>query len=224
MLLKLFFISYLIKMSNQEKTTEYKIKPNSTIGIIGGGQLGRMICFAAHKMGFRTVIFVDQKNSPASFVTNQTIVADYGDQEALKKFASLVDVATFEFENIPAQTVEFLSSLKPVYPNTNVLKIAQNRITEKTFLNSIGIAIADFEPIENLEDLQRGLKKFGKAILKTATMGYDGKGQFVLENERQAENAWKKNSSQKLVLEKFCSFKSGLLNNKFCRFLKFEYS
>jgi 5-(carboxyamino)imidazole ribonucleotide synthase len=195
-------------MSNQEKITEFTMKQNSTIGIIGGGQLGRMTCFAAHQLGFRTVVFTDQKNSPASFVTNQTIVADYGDEEALKKFASLIDVATFEFENIPVKTVEFLTSLKPVYPNADVLKNTQNRILEKTFLNSIGVATAEFAEIKSLEDLQKNLKVFGKAILKTATMGYDGKGQFVLENEKQAQEAWLQAGSQKLVLEKFCPFES----------------
>jgi len=104
-------------MSNQEKITTFSAQPNSVIGIIGGGQLGRMACFAAHQMGFSTVVFTDQENSPASFVTNQTIVADYSDEKALKKFADLIDVATFEFENIPVKTVEFLSSLKPVFPN-----------------------------------------------------------------------------------------------------------
>ena len=191
-------------MPNQETI----LKTNSTIGIIGGGQLGRMACFAAHSLGFRTVIFTDQKNSPASFVTNQTIFADYDDKEALKKFASLIDVATFEFENIPAATVEFLSSLKAVYPNADVLKTTQHRILEKSFLNEIDVKTADFAEVKSLEDLQKNLTKFGKAILKTATMGYDGKGQFVLENAVDAEKAWKKAGSQKLILEKFCPFTS----------------
>ncbi len=177
-----------------------------TIGIIGGGQLGRMICFLAHKMGFRTVVFCDQKNSPASFVTNQTIVADYEDKAALTKFASLIDIATFEFENIPAATIEFLNSLKPVYPDVNVLKTTQHRILEKTFLNSIGVATAEFAAIESFDDLKNNLKKFSKAILKTATMGYDGKGQFVLTNEAEALQAWDLAKNQTLILEKFCPF------------------
>ncbi len=184
------------------------MKKISTIGIIGGGQLGRMICFYAHKMGFKTVIFSDLPNSPASFVTNQTIVADYTDKKALKKFAALVDVATFEFENIPFATADFVASQVELAPKAQVLKIAQNRILEKNFLNSIKVKTAEFAEISSLEDLQKNLKKFGKAILKTATMGYDGKGQFVLKTAADATKAWAKAKNQKLILEKFCPFDS----------------
>jgi 5-(carboxyamino)imidazole ribonucleotide synthase len=181
---------------------------SKTLGIIGGGQLGRMICFCAHKMGFRTVVLCDQENSPASFVTNNVIVADYNDKEALRKFASLVDVATFEFENIPFETAKYLSSEVEVCPSPQVLKIAQHRILEKNFLNSIGIKTAEYAEVFALEDLQENLKKFGKAILKTATMGYDGKGQFVLNDADDANKAWSQANSQKLILEKFCPFGS----------------
>lgn len=183
-------------------------KKISTIGIIGGGQLGRMICFCAHKMGLRTVIFTDQKNSPASFVTNEAIIAGYEDKAALKKFASLVDVVTFEFENIPFEAVNFLASEVDVCPNPQVLKITQHRLLEKNFLNSIGVKTADYAEITSLASLQENLKNFGKAILKTATMGYDGKGQFVLKNAADAESAWSQASAQKLILEKFCPFDS----------------
>ncbi len=179
-----------------------------TLGIIGGGQLGRMICFDAHKMGIRTVIFSDVENSPASFVTNQTIVAKYSDKKALKKFASLVDVATFEFENIPLEAAEFVASQVELCPKAEVLKITQNRILEKNFLNKIGVKTAEYAEISSLEELQKNLKKFGKAILKTATMGYDGKGQFVLKNAAEAQNAWAQAKNQKLILEKFCPFDS----------------
>jgi 5-(carboxyamino)imidazole ribonucleotide synthase len=182
------------------------MKKISTIGIIGGGQLGRMICFYAHKMGFKTVVFSDAQNSPASFVTNQTIVGDYSDKKALKKFCDLVDVATFEFENIPFETADFVASQVDLAPKAQVLKIAQNRILEKTFLNSIKVKTAKFAEISSLEDLQKNLKKFGKGILKTATMGYDGKGQFVLKNAAEAQKSWMKAKGQKLILEKFCPF------------------
>ena len=184
------------------------MKKISTIGIIGGGQLGRMTCFYAHKMGFRTVVLSDQENCPASFVTNKTIVADYEDKEALKKFAEIIDIATFEFENIPFETVSFLSGLVEVCPSAEVLKITQNRLLEKNFLNSIGVKTAEYAEILSLEDLQKNLEKFGKAILKTATMGYDGKGQFVLKNVSDAENVWSQAQGHKLILEKFCPFNS----------------
>ncbi len=184
------------------------MKKIQTIGIIGGGQLGRMICFYAHKLGFRTVIFTDQKNSPASFVTNQTIVGDFSDKKALKKFASMVDIATFEFENIPYEAAETVASQVEVCPHPDVLKTTQNRILEKKFLNSIGIKTAEFAVISSLSDLEKNLTKFKKAILKTATMGYDGKGQFVLKNVAEAKKAWVEAKNQKLILEKFCPFDS----------------
>ena len=180
----------------------------SKIGIIGGGQLGRMICFYAHKMGLETVVFTDQQNSPASFATNQTIVANYDDKNALKKFAQLVDVATFEFENIPVAAVKFIDSWVKVFPSPQVLEITQHRILEKNFLNSIGVKTAEYAEVSSLEDLQQNLKKFDKAILKTALMGYDGKGQFVLSNAFEAVAAWAKVEKQKLILEKFCPFDS----------------
>jgi len=167
-----------------------------------------MTCFAAHAMGFRTVVFTDQKNSPASFVTNQTIIADYSDIEALKKFASLVDVATFEFENIPFEPIKFLASQVELFPSPEVLKITQNRILEKNFLNSLEVKTTEYSEISSLESLQENLKNFGKAILKTTTMGYDGKGQLVLEDAVEARKIWPQVKSQKLILEKFCTFDS----------------
>ncbi len=178
-----------------------------TLGIIGGGQLGRMICFCAHKMGLRTVVFSDIANAPASFVTNQIIVADYSDQEALQKFAEMVDVVTFEFENIPLEALSFLSSKIEVCPNSEVLKITQNRILEKNFLNSIGAKTTEYVAVADGEDLQKNLKKFGKAILKTATMGYDGKGQYVLKAEEEIAIPLTLEPGA-LILEKFCPFDS----------------
>ncbi len=180
-----------------------------TIGIIGGGQLGRMTSHAAQALGYKTVIFADQENSPANFATDKSIIADYKDHEALKKFAALIDVATFEFENIPVESIEFLSALKPTFPSAQVLKITQNRILEKSFLNGIGVATTEFIEVKTLEDLSKNLAKFEKAVLKTATMGYDGKGQFVLENQGDAVQAWPQISTDpQLILEKFCPFLS----------------
>jgi len=179
-----------------------------TLGIIGGGQLGRMCCFAAHAMGFRVVIFSNQENSPASFVTNQVIIADYNDKKALEKFAKIIDVATFEFENIPFEGLSYLASKVEVFPKPEILRITQNRLLEKNFLNSIGIKTAKYAEISSLEELKQNLKKFKKAVLKTATMGYDGKGQFVLSNAAEAELAWPQAKLQKLILEEFCPFDS----------------
>ncbi len=179
-----------------------------TIGIIGGGQLGRMTCFAAQQMGFATVVFTDCENSPASFVTNKTIVANYDDAAALEKFASMVDVATFEFENIPLKPIQFLEKKAAVFPSSKILEITQNRILEKNFLNKIGVKTADYAEISSLEELKENLAKFKKAILKTATMGYDGKGQFVLVDALECDKIWVEVALQKLILEKFCPFDS----------------
>ncbi len=176
------------------------MKKISTIGIIGGGQLGRMTCFYAHKMGFKTVVLSDIADAPATFVTNQTIIADYSDKDALKKFAQMIDIATFEFENIPLEAVSFLAQHVEVCPNAEVLKITQHRVLEKDFLNSIGAKTADYAT----SNFEENLKKFGKAILKTATMGYDGKGQFVLK----AGDSLPELGSSPWILEKFCPFDS----------------
>jgi 5-(carboxyamino)imidazole ribonucleotide synthase len=184
------------------------MKKISTIGIIGGGQLGRMICFCANRMGYKVVIFSDTLGAPASFVTNQTIVADYSDKKALAKFAAMVDVATFEFENIPFETAEYVASKVQLFPKAEVLKVAQNRILEKAFLNSIKVKTAQYVEASSLDELLQGLEKFGKAILKTATMGYDGKGQVVLKTSDEAKAAWRKLKNEKLILEKFCPFDS----------------
>lgn len=184
-----------------------------TIGILGGGQLGRMTCFEAHKMGYKTVIYTDQPFSPASFVSNQTIIGDYKDKNKLEDFSEKVDLITFEFENIPLETVEFLEKNNKVFPDSQTLKITQNRILEKTFLNEINVNIADFVEIKSKKDLIANFDKFQKSILKTATMGYDGKGQFNISSESEIEDIWQeieKNNltKNKLVLEKFCPFLS----------------
>ncbi|MES2677677.1 MAG: 5-(carboxyamino)imidazole ribonucleotide synthase [Pseudomonadota bacterium] len=192
-----------------KKNNDKILKPNSTIGIFGGGQLGRMACGAAHELGYRTIIFSDVENSPASFVTNQTIVADYADQKALQKFADQIDIATFEFENIPVAAVEFVAAQKPVYPSADVLKITQNRLHEKDFLNQIGVKTADYLAINSLVDLQNGAQKFShQGVLKTTTMGYDGKGQQVLKAQSDLKGIWENFSGAKLILEKFVDFSS----------------
>jgi 5-(carboxyamino)imidazole ribonucleotide synthase len=177
-----------------------------TLGIIGGGQLGRMICFYAQMMGLRTVVLTDQKDSPASFVTNQTIVGDYLDKIALKKFCDAIDFATFEFENIPLETAEFVAQNSQLYPNVETLKITQNRILEKNFLNENQIKTAEYKVINSFDDLKKGLEIFKKAILKTAIMGYDGKGQFVLEDIESAQKVYENVKNYPLILEKFCRF------------------
>ncbi|MFT6219702.1 MAG: 5-(carboxyamino)imidazole ribonucleotide synthase, partial [Rickettsiales bacterium] len=189
------------------KKNKKPLAPNSTIGIFGGGQLGQMTARAANQLGYRTVIFSDSDNCPASFVTNQTIIAEYSDQKALQEFADKIDVATFEFENIPVGAVDFVVGQKPVYPKSDVLRITQDRLKEKNFLNQIGVATTGYFAINSLDDLKNNFsqKDNSKAILKTTTMGYDGKGQKVLDQNSDLSRIWQE-FSRELILEKFVNY------------------
>jgi len=182
--------------------------PVQTIGIIGCGQLGRMISFYAQMMGLKTVIFADSKDSPASYATNQTIIGNYQDEAALQRFCELIDIATFEFENIPLECAKYVASKVSLYPKAEILETTQNRINEKEFLRLNGAATVDFVEIKNFEDLLTNLKKFNKGILKTSLMGYDGKGQAVIDSEETAKEIWQNFSGKQLILEKFCPFDS----------------
>jgi 5-(carboxyamino)imidazole ribonucleotide synthase len=184
-----------------------------TLGIIGGGQLGQMTASAAKKMNIRTVIYTNQENSPASQRADKTIVSEYDNHEHLQEFANLCDVITYEFENIPVDSVALLEKTDKIFPSASILKITQNRILEKTFLNEIGIQTATFRKINTQADLENGFTDFGKSVLKTNTLGYDGKGQFVIEDKSHLSSIWQEiqvnNSiSNGLVLEKFCPFAS----------------
>ncbi len=184
------------------------ILPGATIGIIGGGQLGRMLAIAAAELGYLTHIYTPEQHSPASQVSWKTTVADYSDSKALQVFAGSVDVITFEFENIPHESLEMLESRRPVFPSAHVLKTGRNRIREKTFINETGIATAEFFKITHEEELKRATGKTGlPAILKTSELGYDGKGQVTLRPESDLAQAWKGLHTQEAVLEKFVDFR-----------------
>ncbi len=155
----------------------------STIGIIGGGQLGRMLAMAAARLGYRTIVLEPQPDCPAAQVANRQITAAYDDPAALAELAATSAVVTYEFENVPVTAAEALASRVAVYPPARALDVAQDRVTEKAFLNGIGIPTAQFHPVDNDEELTAALKAFGgSGILKTRRMGYDGKGQRVFRN------------------------------------------
>jgi len=155
----------------------------STIGIIGGGQLGRMLAMAAARLGYRTVVLEPQPGCPAAQLANRQIVAAYDDPDALAELAAATAIVTYEFENVPVEAAEALTAKVPVYPPARALEVAQDRVVEKSFLNAIGVPTADFCPIANDEELTEALKKFdGSGVLKTRRMGYDGKGQRVFRN------------------------------------------
>lgn len=179
----------------------------STIGILGGGQLGRMIALAAAKLGVKSHIYCPDPNSPAFDVTPLKTVAAYDDETALKIFAESVDLVTYEFENVPMRTAEFIEKFAPLAPGVKPLAISQDRVLEKTFLSQIGIAVAPWKPVTSLEDLHAAIAEIGTpSVLKTATLGYDGKGQRKIAIPNDAESAFAELKSDHLVLEGFIPF------------------
>ncbi|MFO0108975.1 MAG: 5-(carboxyamino)imidazole ribonucleotide synthase, partial [Alphaproteobacteria bacterium] len=157
------------------------VPPGSTIGIVGGGQLGRMLARAASRMGYKTHIYTPEKDSPASHVSTMTTIGAYQDASALRAFAQSVDVITFEFENIPAETLEMLDAITVVRPKPSVLFTTRHRNREKEFIRAQGIATAPFAPVRNDAELIEAIKTIGTpSVLKTCELGYDGKGQVVI--------------------------------------------
>jgi len=181
---------------------------DKTLGILGGGQLGRMSAQAATKLGIKTVIFTPEEGSPASQIADKTIIANYDDENALQKFSETVDVISYEFENIPVKTVRFLQNFKAVYPDDKLLEIAQNRIAEKTFLNTHGIPTANFKKGRGVSDIKNTLNdwKTGNAIIKTTRFGYDGKGQALIRSNDDIQTAWDALNSDIVIIEEVIDF------------------
>jgi 5-(carboxyamino)imidazole ribonucleotide synthase len=183
------------------------IAPGATIGILGGGQLGRMTALAAARLGYRCHVFAEEPDSPAAQVCEAATVAEFSDRAALESFAAAVDIATFEFENIPADSVRWVSALKQVVPRPEILEIAQDRLAEKDFLRSIDVDTAAYREISDLAALVRAMRDLGyPAVLKTVRMGYDGKGQLTLTPEANAEEAWHRIGGEIGILESFVDF------------------
>ncbi|MGF7006727.1 5-(carboxyamino)imidazole ribonucleotide synthase [Aminobacter sp. BE322] len=181
----------------------------ATIGIVGGGQLGRMLAMAAARLGYRTIVLEPQADCPAAQVANRQIAAAYDDPAALDELAGASAVVTYEFENVPVVAAEHLSRSAPVYPPARALEVSQDRLTEKTFLNGIGISTAGFRPVENDQDLADALHAFGgSGILKTRRMGYDGKGQMVFRNMTTGgfDGTCASLGNVPLILESFVAF------------------
>jgi 5-(carboxyamino)imidazole ribonucleotide synthase len=179
----------------------------STIGILGGGQLGRMLSLAASRLGFKTHIYCPDRASPAFEVTPHKTVAAYDDHPSLAAFAAVVDVITYEFENVPSGTAEYLAVLKPLRPGANALSIAQDRLAEKGFIGGLGVPVAPHGPIHEAADLAPALSELGgTAILKTTRLGYDGKGQRKVTSLAEATAAFSELQPHPLVLEAFVPF------------------
>jgi 5-(carboxyamino)imidazole ribonucleotide synthase len=183
------------------------LAPGATIGILGGGQLGRMTALAAARLGFRCHVFATEADSPAEQVCGAATVAEFSDRGALEGFASAVDIVTFEFENIPAEAVRLVSAVRPVLPRPEILEIAQDRLREKDFLRSIDVDTAAYREIADATALLRAMRDFGyPAVLKSVRMGYDGKGQVTLTPEIKAEEAWQRMSGEIGILESYVDF------------------
>ncbi len=183
------------------------INPNSTIGVFGSGQLGRMFAIEARKMGYRVHTYSPASDTPTGQVADFETDADYNDLDAVKRFARSVDVVTFEFENVPSQTIETASQFVDVHPKGEILHITQNRLREKNFLSNNGFPVTPFRHVKTLEDLKRGAAEIGiPCVLKTAGFGYDGKGQTRIRSQQDIEKAFRNLDDQEAILEAFVDF------------------
>jgi 5-(carboxyamino)imidazole ribonucleotide synthase len=180
-----------------------------TLGILGSGQLGRMSALAAAELGIRVHIYSPDKDSPAEQVAAKSYIGSYTDKRKLKAFANSVDVVSYEFENIPVETIRYIQEIKPVYPDDRLLEISQNRISEKKYLNDIGIPTAKWAAIYSPADIEKAVSDLRSKnyILKTTRFGYDGKGQTVHKASDNSKKSFNKLNSDELILEEMVDFK-----------------
>ena len=189
------------------------LPPNAVIGIVGGGQLGRMSAMAAARLGYRCHILTPEPGSPAAQVSAACTLAEYEDTDALRSFAASVDVITFEFENVSAEGLDLLASIRPVRPSPHVLRISQDRIAEKRFLNQAGVPTAPWVAVHGLDELTDaagGRTPPGglPGVLKTTRGGYDGKGQTMLRLGADLADTWQQMDPKPLILERLIAFTS----------------
>jgi len=175
------------------------------LGILGGGQLGSMLATAAKKLDINTIIYCDDKDAPAQKFSDNFLFGNYNDENKISEFINKIDVVTFEFENIPFDTLEFINKHKQVLPKPNINQVIQNRFLEKKFVNSLNIKTTDYVMVKNLQDLHNNVN-FLPGILKTTTLGYDGKGQFKLNSKNDIEKL-KIDFDKEFILEKVVNLK-----------------
>ena len=179
----------------------------ANIGILGGGQLGRMLAVAASRLGLKAHIFEPGANPPAGQVADQVTTAFYEDEAALRRFAQSVDVITYEFENIPTSALDILEQIRPIHPGRLALAISQDRLSEKEFLTGLGLKVAPYANVTSAAEAEAAAQSIGTpSILKTRRMGYDGKGQVRLKNVSDMEQAWQAMQGAPSVLEGFINF------------------
>jgi 5-(carboxyamino)imidazole ribonucleotide synthase len=192
-------------VTSGDRTTA--LAPGSTVGILGGGQLGRMLALAAARLGLKTHVYSDDPDSPAFDVTSRATHGGYGDLPHLETFAQQVDVVTYEFENVPVDAARHIASIVPVRPGTRALEVAQDRLVEKAFVSELGIAVAPFAGVSHRRDLIAALGRFrAPSILKTRRFGYDGKGQLNLAADADAAGAVAALGHRAAVLEQRLAF------------------
>ncbi len=183
------------------------VAPGGTVGILGGGQLGRMLTLAAAELGLKTHIYTPDSKSPAGQVANSVTQAGFEDEAALLQFAQSVDIVTYEFENIPLEVTSYLQNHVAILPDPQALAIAQDRLAEKTFLQQNGIATAPFAEVSADHSIEQAIEHIGcPAVLKTRRLGYDGKGQRVIRESKEAPGAWKSLAKAPALLEAFIDF------------------
>jgi 5-(carboxyamino)imidazole ribonucleotide synthase len=189
------------------KSLDKPLPPGGTVGIVGGGQLGRMLALAAARLGLKTCIYNDTADAPAFQVTPNAVVAPYDDLDHLGRFADACDVVTFEFENLPAHAIAHLGEHVTVRPGAHALAMTQDRLTEKTFVEKLGLRTAPFFEVSSAEQAREAFQKLnGKGILKTRRFGYDGKGQAKVASAEEAEKAFASFKGAPAILEGFVDF------------------
>jgi len=188
-------------------TPRTPLRPGDTIGILGGGQLGRMLALAAARLGLRCQVFSPDPDSPAFDVVQNATCAEYADVEALELFANDVDVITYEFENVPAAAAMILAARRPVLPGQKILETTQDRLAEKDFVKRLGIGTADYADVASTGSLRAALLDIGlPAVLKTRRFGYDGKGQAMLRDGEDLDRVWQDLGTRSAILEAFVAF------------------
>ena len=188
-------------------THQVKLKPGDTIGILGGGQLGRMLAMAAARLGLRCQVFAPDPDSPAFDVVLNAACAEYADVEALELFANDVDVITYEFENVPAAAALILAARRPVLPNRKILETTQDRLAEKDFVKRLGIGTADYADVSSPATLRAAISRIGlPAVIKTRRFGYDGKGQAMIREGDNTDHIWEELGTKSAILEAFIPF------------------
>jgi 5-(carboxyamino)imidazole ribonucleotide synthase len=186
---------------------QVKLKPGDTIGIVGGGQLGRMLAMAAARLGLKCQVFSPDPDSPAFDVVLNATCAEYADVEALELFANDVDVITYEFENVPAACAMILAARRPVLPDRKILETTQDRLAEKDFVRRLGIGTAEYADVSAAAALRAAIATIGlPAVLKTRRFGYDGKGQAIIRQGDDPDRIWEELGTKSAILEAFIPF------------------